>query len=83
MTDKLNIVLAHGAFADGSHSRHIIPGLYQAGHRVMGRGRLRIPTVASTMVRTCSSISSLLTVTGNDVGGQPQIPEIHPLLRRH
>jgi pimeloyl-ACP methyl ester carboxylesterase len=35
MTDKLNIVLVHGAFGDGSHWRHIIPGLYQAGHRVM------------------------------------------------
>ena len=35
MTDKLNIVLVHGAFADGSHWRHIIPGLYDAGHRVM------------------------------------------------
>jgi pimeloyl-ACP methyl ester carboxylesterase len=35
MTDKPNIVLVHGAFADGSHWRHIIPRLYQAGHRVM------------------------------------------------
>jgi hypothetical protein len=35
MTDKLNIVLVHGAFADGSHWRHVIPGLYEAGHRVM------------------------------------------------
>jgi pimeloyl-ACP methyl ester carboxylesterase len=35
MTEKLNIVLVHGAFADGSHWRHIIPGLYKAGHRVM------------------------------------------------
>ena len=35
MTDKLNIVLVHGAFADGSHWRHIIPRLYGAGHRVM------------------------------------------------
>jgi pimeloyl-ACP methyl ester carboxylesterase len=35
MTDKLNIVLVHGAFGDGSHWRHIIPGLHQAGHRVM------------------------------------------------
>ena len=34
MTDKLNIV-RHGAFGDGSHWQHIIPGLYQAGHRVM------------------------------------------------
>jgi pimeloyl-ACP methyl ester carboxylesterase len=32
---KLNIVLVHGAFADGSHWRHIIPGLREAGHRVM------------------------------------------------
>ena len=35
MTDKINIVLVHGAFADGSHWRQIIPRLYQAGHRVM------------------------------------------------
>jgi pimeloyl-ACP methyl ester carboxylesterase len=35
MTDKLNIVLVHGAFGDGSHWRHVIPRLYQAGHRVM------------------------------------------------
>jgi pimeloyl-ACP methyl ester carboxylesterase len=35
LTDKLNIVLVHGAFGDGSHWRHIIPGLYQAGHRAM------------------------------------------------
>jgi pimeloyl-ACP methyl ester carboxylesterase len=35
MTDKLNIVRVHGAFADGSHWRHIIPRLHQAGHRVM------------------------------------------------
>src|SRR3954464_12322636 len=35
MTDKLNIVLVHGAFGDGSHWRHIIPGLYRAGHRAM------------------------------------------------
>jgi hypothetical protein len=39
MTDKLNIVLVHGAFAHGSHWRHIIPGLYQAGHRVMAARR--------------------------------------------
>jgi hypothetical protein len=31
MSDKLNIVLVHGAFGDGLHWRHIIPGLYQAG----------------------------------------------------
>ena len=35
MTDKLNIVLVHGGFGDGSHWRHIIPGLHEAGHRVM------------------------------------------------
>jgi hypothetical protein len=35
VTDKLNIVVEHGAFGDGSHWRHIIPRLYQAGHRVM------------------------------------------------
>jgi pimeloyl-ACP methyl ester carboxylesterase len=35
MSDKLNIVLVHGAFADGSHWRHIIPRLYEEGHRVM------------------------------------------------
>jgi hypothetical protein len=35
MTDQLNIVLVHAGFADGSHWRHITPGLYGAGHRVM------------------------------------------------
>src|SRR5271168_988584 len=35
MTDKPSIVLVHGAFADGSHWRHIIPGLFAAGYRVM------------------------------------------------
>jgi len=30
-----NIVLAHGAFGDGSHWRHIIPRLHEAGYRVM------------------------------------------------
>jgi pimeloyl-ACP methyl ester carboxylesterase len=35
VTEKLNIVLVHGAFGDGSHWRHIIPGLYEAGHRAM------------------------------------------------
>jgi pimeloyl-ACP methyl ester carboxylesterase len=35
MTDNLNVVLVHGAFGDGSHWRHIIPGLYEAGHRAM------------------------------------------------
>src|SRR3984885_2147140 len=35
MTDKPNIVLVHGAFADGSHWRPIIPGLFAAGYQVM------------------------------------------------
>jgi pimeloyl-ACP methyl ester carboxylesterase len=35
MPDKINIVLVHGAFADGSHWRHVIPGLYRAGYRVV------------------------------------------------
>jgi hypothetical protein len=35
MMDKPNIVLVHGAFADGSLWRQIIRRLYQAGHRVM------------------------------------------------
>jgi pimeloyl-ACP methyl ester carboxylesterase len=33
--DKPNLVLVHGAFADGSHWRHIIPTLSEAGYRVM------------------------------------------------
>ena len=35
MTDKVNVVLVHGAFADDSHWRHIIPELLAAGHQVM------------------------------------------------
>jgi hypothetical protein len=33
--DKLGILLVHGPFGDGSHWRHIIPGLHRVGHRVM------------------------------------------------
>jgi pimeloyl-ACP methyl ester carboxylesterase len=35
VTGRLNIVLVHGAFGDGSHWRHVIPGLYRAGHRAI------------------------------------------------
>jgi pimeloyl-ACP methyl ester carboxylesterase len=35
MTHPLNVVLVHGAFGDGSHWRHVIPGLYRAGYRAI------------------------------------------------
>ena len=35
MTEKVNIVLVHGAWGDGSHWRHVIPTLHNAGHRVV------------------------------------------------
>jgi pimeloyl-ACP methyl ester carboxylesterase len=35
VTDGPDIVLVHGAFGDGAHWRHVIPGLCQAGYRVM------------------------------------------------
>ncbi len=35
MAAKLNIVLVHGAWADGSQWRHIIPSLHALGHRVI------------------------------------------------
>lgn len=35
VANKPSIILVHGAFADGSHWRHIIPKLCEAGHRVM------------------------------------------------
>ena len=34
MTTKLNIVLVHGAWGDGSHWRHVIPPLHAKGYRV-------------------------------------------------
>ena len=35
MAEKVNIVLVHGAWGDGSHWRHVIPTLHNAGHRVV------------------------------------------------
>ncbi|SEM45022.1 alpha/beta hydrolase [Rhodococcus maanshanensis] len=35
MADKVNIVLVHGAWGDGSHWRHVIPTLHNAGHKVV------------------------------------------------
>ncbi|CFQ29826.1 putative signal peptide protein [Yersinia bercovieri] len=35
MATKLNILLVHGAWADGSQWRHIIPALHAMGHRVI------------------------------------------------
>ncbi|QNK64197.1 alpha/beta hydrolase [Pedobacter sp. PAMC26386] len=34
MEKKLNIVLVHGAWGDGSHWRHVIPQLHAKGYRV-------------------------------------------------
>jgi pimeloyl-ACP methyl ester carboxylesterase len=34
MTAKLNILLVHGAWGDGSHWRHVIPSLHAKGYRV-------------------------------------------------
>ncbi|QCI67540.1 alpha/beta fold hydrolase [Phreatobacter stygius] len=34
MTTKLNILLVHGAWGDGSHWRHVIPPLHFRGYRV-------------------------------------------------
>ncbi|MDC0663563.1 alpha/beta hydrolase [Marinobacter sp. SS21] len=34
MSDKLNILLVHGAWGDGSHWRHVIPTLHNKGYRV-------------------------------------------------
>jgi pimeloyl-ACP methyl ester carboxylesterase len=34
MEKKLNIVLVHGAWGDGSHWRHVIPTLHAKGYRV-------------------------------------------------
>lgn len=35
MSDRLNIVLVHGAWGDGSHWRHVIPPLHDKGYRVI------------------------------------------------
>ena len=34
MSAKLNILLVHGAWGDGSHWRHVIPSLHAKGYRV-------------------------------------------------
>jgi len=66
MTDKANIVLVHGAFADGSHWRQIITRLYEAGHRVMA-AQNPLTSLADDIANT----RKLAEWRGSDPTGRP------------
>ena len=47
----INIVLVHGAFGDGSHWQHIIPGLHRAGYQVVA-AQNPLTSLADDVART-------------------------------
>lgn len=71
MAEKLNIVLVHGAFADGEHWRHIIPRLHEAGHRVMAVQN-RLTSLADDVANTrklAEWIGGPTLLVGHSYGG--------------
>lgn len=57
MANKPNILLVHGAWADASHWRHIIPPLHEKGYRVFA-AQLPLTSLSDDIERT----SALLAV---------------------
>lgn len=71
MATKLNIVLVHGAWADGSQWRYIIPALHTMGHRVIAIQN-PLTSLADDMERTMKLTSALYGPTllvGHSYGG--------------
>ena len=71
MATKLNIVLVHGAWADGSQWRYIIPALHTMGHRVIAIQN-PLTSLADDVERTMKLTSALYGPTllvGHSYGG--------------
>ncbi|UNK22128.1 alpha/beta fold hydrolase [Yersinia intermedia] len=71
MATKLNIVLVHGAWADGSQWRYIIPALHAMGHRVIAIQN-PLTSLADDVERTIKLTSALYGPTllvGHSYGG--------------
>ncbi|MFM1346215.1 alpha/beta hydrolase [Yersinia proxima] len=71
METKLNILLVHGAWADGSQWRHIIPALHALGHRVIAIQN-PLTSLADDVERTIKLTTALYGPTllvGHSYGG--------------
>ncbi|EKN3737995.1 alpha/beta fold hydrolase [Yersinia enterocolitica] len=71
MAAKLNILLVHGAWADGSQWRHIIPALHALGHRVIAIQN-PLTSLADDVERTIKLTTALYGPTllvGHSYGG--------------
>ncbi|MDN0123553.1 alpha/beta hydrolase [Yersinia aleksiciae] len=71
MATKLNIVLVHGAWADGSQWRNIIPALHAMGHRVIAIQN-PLTSLADDVERTIKLTTALYGPTlliGHSYGG--------------
>ncbi|CNI39386.1 MULTISPECIES: alpha/beta hydrolase [Yersinia] len=71
MVAKLNILLVHGAWADGSQWRHIIPALHAMGHRVIAIQN-PLTSLADDVERTIKLTTALYGPTllvGHSYGG--------------
>jgi pimeloyl-ACP methyl ester carboxylesterase len=71
MKTKLNIVLVHGAFGDGSHWKNVIPALAAEGYTVRAM-QLPLTTLEEDIQRTSDMVSSLdgpVLLVGHSYGG--------------
>ncbi|WP_145543495.1 alpha/beta hydrolase [Yersinia frederiksenii] len=71
MAAKLNILLVHGAWADGSQWRYIIPALHAMGHRVIAIQN-PLTSLADDVERTIKQTTALYGPTllvGHSYGG--------------
>ncbi len=71
MKAKLNIVLVHGAFGDGSHWKYVIPALAEKGYTVRAV-QLQLNTLAEDIQRTSDMVTDLdgpVLLVGHSYGG--------------
>ena len=71
-TNSTNIVLVHGAFADGSGWSKLVPSLWKAGHKVIA---VQLPTHSladdvETVKRAIADIGGPAILVGHSYGGE-------------
>jgi pimeloyl-ACP methyl ester carboxylesterase len=71
MTAKLNILLVHGAWGDGSHWRHVIPSLHAKGYRVRAvqNPLTSLPDDIDRTSKLAASLEGPTLLVGHSYGG--------------
>lgn len=71
MSNKVNIVLVHGAWGDGSHWRKVIPMLKEAGHNVVATQHplTSLADDAEATRRLATSLEGPTILVGHSYGG--------------